>query len=158
WDRNRAKPPGTTKPVDTSPKGLDALWRDLTGRDSARAYRAIASLSAVPRHSLPLLRERLRPVALAASTAEIEKHVKNLDKGSFAVRERATAALEKLGDLARPALETLLDGRPSLEARRRAEVLLAKLDGKADSAENLLALRATAVLERLGTTEARRLL
>ena len=157
WDRARAKPAGRAGKVDTTPRGLDALWRDLIDPDATRAYAAIASLSAVPRHSLPLLRERLRPVA-AVSAADIEKHVKALDSGNFTQRERATVALEKLGDLAQPALQKLLDGGPSLEARRRAERLLTKLERTAGSAEDLLALRATAVLERLGTTEARRLL
>src|SRR5262249_32874714 len=145
WDRMRAKPAGQTGKVDTTPRGLNALWRDLTDPDATRAYAAIASLSTVPRHSLPLLRERLRPVA-AVSAADIEKHVKALDSGNFTQRERATAALEKLGDLAQPALQKLLDGGPSLEARRRAERLLAKLERTAGSAEDLLALRATAGL------------
>src|SRR6266540_82349 len=157
WNRARAKPVGKPRPVDTTAKGLDALWRDLTGPDAPRAYQAIASLATVPRHSLPLLRERLRPVT-AVSAADIQKHVKALESSNFAERERATVALEKLGDLAQPALQKLLVGRPSLEARRRAERLLAKLERATGSPEDLLALRATTILERLGTAEARRLL
>ena len=49
-----------------------------------------------------------------------------------------------------------MEGKPSLEARRRIESILA--GPKSPLAEDLRRLRAIAVLERIGTPEARRLL
>src|SRR5207253_2355504 len=46
----------------TVPTGeLDVLWRDLGDADAAKAYRAIWSLTAVPRQGVRLLQTRLRP-------------------------------------------------------------------------------------------------
>jgi hypothetical protein len=66
--------------------------------------------------------------------------------------------LEKLGDVARPALRRVLEGKPNLEVRRRVEALLKKIEDGPPAAEEVGALRAVEVLEALGTAEARRLL
>lgn len=66
-------------------------------------------------------------------------------------------ALEDLGELAEPALRQALAQRPHLEVRRRLEQLLAKLAPDLPPAQ-LQVLRALAVLEWIGTPEARRLL
>lgn len=135
---------------------LTKLWGELASGDAARAYRAVLKLAAVPTKSIPLLRDRLKPVS-GASAATIEGHVKNLDSKVFRIREQASAALEKLGEQAIPALRRLLRAAPSLELRHRAERLLAQLE-RPLSPEQLRAVRATSVLERIGTTEARRTL
>ena len=66
-------------------------------------------------------------------------------------------ALEALGEVAEGRLRQLLAGNPSLECRRRAELLLAKSEN-ALSPEQLRLIRAVVVLEWIGTTEARELL
>jgi hypothetical protein len=68
------------------------------------------------------------------------------------------AQLEELAELARPALEKRLAAKPTLEVRRRIEVLLDKLDGPVTRPETLRGLRAVEILERLGTPEARQVL
>jgi len=65
--------------------------------------------------------------------------------------------LEALGPLAEASLRKALAGQPSLETRRHLETLLDRFD-PARSAEGLRMLRALEVLERVGTTEARRVL
>src|SRR5262249_4712608 len=76
----------------------------------------------------------------------------------FTARNKATAELEKLADLAEPALRKVLAGQPPLEVRRRAALLLARLQEPITSAELLRSLRALEVLEHLGTKPARELL
>jgi hypothetical protein len=66
--------------------------------------------------------------------------------------------LEELGELAEAALRKMLAGKPSLEARRRAEELLEKLRGPLPAGERLRSLRAVEVLEHAGTESARELL
>jgi hypothetical protein len=58
-----------------------------------------------------------------------EKWLRDLDDESFEARRTASRGLEKLGVAAKPLLREALRGRPSVEARRRAERLLAKLQG-----------------------------
>jgi RNA polymerase sigma factor (sigma-70 family) len=144
-------------PRDLSPDDLDRIGRDLSGADAVRAWQAVQTLAAVPGRGVPWLRERLRPAA-GSGDAALARLVADLAGDRFADRERATAALERLGDLAGPALRQALAGGPSLEARRRIERLLDRLDAPLTDPALLLAVRGVEVLERAGTPEARALL
>jgi hypothetical protein len=99
----------------------------------------------------------LHPVK-PVSREHLERLLKDLDSDQFAVREKATAELQKLGELAEPALRRILEGKPTLEQRRRIEPILAELDAKLPAGDALRSLRAARVLEYVGTSEARRLL
>ncbi len=79
-----------------------------------------------------------------------------LDNDDFAVREKASKELAKLGELTLPALEKALAGDPSPETRYRVERLLEKLS--TPSPDRLRTSRAIMVLEQIGTTEAKQLL
>jgi RNA polymerase sigma factor (sigma-70 family) len=140
--------------VQLSRRELEALWADLAGEDAGRAYRAIRALVAAPTHSVPFLRQELRP-APAAAPKHLARLIADLGADEFAVRERATGELEKLGPQAIPALKRALAGRPSLEARRRIEALLRRPDHLPRAADELRAWRAVEVLEHIGTAEAR---
>jgi WD40 repeat protein len=135
----------------------EQVWRDLADSDAAKAHRALWSLVADPEQALPLLRERLHP-APEVDPHRLVRLLADLDTDDFSVRESATRELRKLGELARPALRAAMKDRPSLELRRRVRGLLDDLDGAALPAESWRDLRAVAVLEHLGSVEARRLL
>jgi hypothetical protein len=155
WDlaRQGLKQPAGRK--DLTRAELDRLWADLSGEDAKKAFQAAAELTAVPAQSVPLLCERLKPIA-GPPAQDITGHIKDLNSKQFEVRDRATQALEKLGDLAEPLLRQALDGQPSLEARRRVELVLEKLGSAKPSPERLTAARAVAVLERVATPEVRK--
>jgi RNA polymerase sigma factor (sigma-70 family) len=152
WDLSDHVPPR-----DLSAEDLDQLGRDLAGLDAGRAWRAVQELSAAPTASVPWLRERLRPVeppepkALAGLLAD-------LAGDRFADRERATQALERLGELAGPALQQVLADNPPLEVRRRVRRLLDRLDGPVGDPVALLGIRGVEVLERIRTADSRALL
>jgi hypothetical protein len=84
--------------------------------------------------------------------------IDDLDSPRFAVREAATRELQKVGELAGPALRAALARSNSLEGPRRLELLLAKLDGLLPAGEALRGVRAVELLEATGTAAARRLL
>jgi hypothetical protein len=88
----------------------------------------------------------------------IARLVKDLDSDHFAVREAATADLERQGEGAAAALREALEGRPSLEVRLRVQRLLEKLKGAARLQEQLRLSRALQALEQGRTAAARRLL
>jgi WD40 repeat protein len=157
WDLARVRLRRTPDRVDASARGLEALWAELASADAARGYAAVRRLAAVPTHSVPLLRARLRPAARVAA-AEIERHLNGLASEEFAEREWASAALARLGERAAPALGRLLTEKPSLEVYRRADRLLARAEREPLTAGRLRELRAVAVLERAGGAEARRVL
>jgi HEAT repeat protein len=104
-----------------------------------------------------LLRRRLRPAA-PAEAARLAAWLTDLEGDSPATRERAARELEKLAELAGPALKKFLDGDPSPEARKRAELLLERLAGPATRPELVRALRSVELLERIGKEEARAVL
>src|SRR5262249_61628263 len=94
--------------------GLAELWAGLGDPDPGKGFRARAELTASPRGAAALLAERLEPVA-APDAEQVRRWVADLDADRFEVREQATRELARLGELARPALEEVLQKRPSLE-------------------------------------------
>jgi hypothetical protein len=145
------------KPEKLTQKDLEGLWETLVGNDAAKAYRAIWSMVADPDRSVPFLRERLKPVPPPAK-GRVEKLLSELDSGVFKVREKAMAELEKMGALAKDAIKKALDGKPSLEVRRRLEKLMDKLSSFTLSGEELRTWRALEVLELVGNPTARQVL
>jgi hypothetical protein len=131
-----------------------AAWADLADADAVKAYRAMWTLAADPQ-TVSALRQRLKPLA-PADAAGIARSLVDLDSAEFQTRARATAALEKLGHLAEPALQQALEANPRLEARRRLEQLLAKL--AEPGAERVRERRALEALGHIVTPEARNLL
>ncbi len=151
WDRKRF---ATALPIkELSLKERKRCWADLLGRDAAVAHAALWRLVDSPAGTVPFLRDHLRPAAPPKHKA-IPKLIANLDSALFVERQKATAQLEALAQIAQPFLEKALGGNISLEARRRIEMILSKVSGKLRS-QDLRAIRAVAVLERIANREAR---
>jgi WD40 repeat protein len=144
-------------PFPAPPRAPEGLWADLAGADAAKAYEAIGALARRPDEAVPILAARLRPVP-AADAGRLARWVADLDSDEYAVRRRAAAELERLGELAVPALRKALERKPSAEVRRHAGPLLGRLERGERLPEQLRALRAVAVLERVGTPAARQVL
>jgi hypothetical protein len=136
---------------------LQTLWQDLTGADAVQADRAIWALAANAEQAVPFLRKHLRPVPIV-DPSRLNHLLADLDSDQFAMRDKAMRDLDELGELAERALRKMLADKPSLEARRRAEELLAKLRGPLPAGERLRSLRAVEVLEHAGTEQARQVL
>jgi RNA polymerase sigma factor (sigma-70 family) len=138
-----------------APANMEQLWSDLAGGDAVRAYAAMWTLAVSPRQAVPFLRGRVRPVA---GNGRVARLIADLDSEQFLLRQQATRELERLGEVAAPAMRKALQGQLSVEVRRRLEVLLRKATPKSLSPLVLRQLRAVEVLERIGTPEARRIL
>jgi WD40 repeat protein len=131
---------------------LETLWTDLAHNDAARAYKAILALSAAPGQSPALFAERY--VSTPAKRARITRALADLDHNEFAVREKASAELGKLDEVAEPVLRQALQRPASLEVRRRLELLLEPFDEAGLTARRLRRLRAAEVLGSVGTADA----
>lgn len=138
-----------------SPGELEACWSDLAHKDAARAYQAELRLAAAPQ-AVSFLTTHL-PTEPPAEPARLAALIKELDDDDFAVRQRATAQLERLGGRAEAALQKALEGPVEPDARRRIEGILAKLD-PTKSPKALRWLRAVEALEAMGTPQARAVL
>jgi WD40 repeat protein len=148
WDVTGAKTPAVAE------KPLAAWWTDLVSEDAKRAGDAIAGLLRKPEASGAFLQERLHPDKVL-DEKHLTRLLAELDGNTFKTRETASRELARLGERAEAALRRALDNRPSLEARRRIEDLLNKLERGELPPETLRTLRAIEVLEHLGTPEAR---
>jgi hypothetical protein len=139
-------------PIKLTVKELDALWAELPADDDLKAKRLVRKLIAGAEHSVPYLKERLRPEAPPKDEV-LTRLIAELNDDEFEKREAASAALEKLGLRATAALQKALDNSPAPELRRRAELLMTKAEQDRRSIR-----RALGALEQIGSPEARKLL
>jgi WD40 repeat protein len=157
WDMKRLVPMGPAQAAPVAAQ-LPTLWKELGSDRADRAYQAQSRLLVTdPAQTVSMLRTQLQPVP-RPDPERLKQLLVDLDNNEFAVRERATAELTKLGDTAEPALRRLLEQRPSLEVRKRVENLLEKVENWRADPTILRKVRAVAVLEYLDTVESRRLL
>jgi hypothetical protein len=129
------------------------LWADLAALDAERAYTAGCELAAGGDDTVTRLRAKL-PVA-GANTDKARALIADLDSDDFARRESASRSLANhLGEM-EPELRRALSRAPSIEQRHRLEAILRDAP---TTGQWLRAIRATAVLERIGSPDARRFL
>ena len=152
WDLARLVP-GARPRAALSAAELDAAWGELASPDAAKGRHAIELLTAAPAQALALVRKRLPP-APVPDDQQVARWLDDLGSDSFKQRERATKALGRLGEAVAPALRKALAAGPPLEARRRLEDLLKKLNPTTLPPGTLRAVRAVQVLEALASPEA----
>ena len=135
---------------------LEQLWDDLASFDAGKAHRAFWTMAARPRDSVGFLNKRMSPVRVPDDRL-IEQLIADLNDGQFVKRQKALRQLNEIVDVAEPNLRAALkSGSQTLEGHRRIESLL---HGLAEtSPKKLLQRRAIAVLEVIGTTEAKTIL
>ena len=134
----------------------DRLWANLISDDSRKAWWAIWQLLDHPERATELISARLPPLSAWDDTAE---QISRLDHPKYPVRERAMRELAVRGRGVEEALRAVLKAARSEEQRTRAEQLLSKIDtAVAPTGEILRGLRCVWLLERIGTSEAKKLL
>jgi WD40 repeat protein len=135
------------------------LWDDLLRPNVPAAWAAIVALSELP-EAVDFLHENMQPTQRVSGN-EIEPLIRSLASISYGERERASHALALFGELALPHLEQALETDLTLEARRRVQTLMDRTRSnvrRTPTFDVLRQLRAIAVLEHIGTSEAIKLL
>jgi hypothetical protein len=131
------------------------LWDTLAGDDATRAYTAGWQLVGSPEVALRLLRDHLKPVEPVAEDA-VKRLVAKLGDDEFKTREAAQKELEAFGDRATGTVRELLKTDLTPEQRQRmGAVLAAPQPSQPPKGNTLRGVRAVAVLERIGSQEAR---
>ena len=136
---------------------MQQLWTRLGEEDGPSAYQAVWDMIESSGPAVSFLEKHLRPMP-AADEKRIVKLIEKLDDGRFSIRQQAAQELEKLGELAGPALQRTLKAKTTPEVRRQARALLDLAEAQHLSSEGLRTVRAVEVLERVGNPEARRVL
>ena len=132
-------------------------WDRLASDNPVMARHGVAALANDSGGVLDFLAARLKP-APAIDERPLRQSVAQLDGPKFADRERAHHALEQAGELAAPVLQQALAAAKTLEARKRLERLLERIEKLEPGAAQRQALRAIAVLEQHGGDAAKQLL
>jgi WD40 repeat protein len=136
----------------------NSAWDALADDFPANALPALWQLNDYPTETVRFLRGKAKLAAVVAAS-EIDKVISNLDSPRFAEREAASKRLREFGRAAEGPLRQALKRGPSSEQSTRIEALLAGLEPVArPRGEDLRAIRAVAVMEYIGTDEARRVL
>jgi WD40 repeat protein len=134
---------------------MKTLWASLAEEDASAGYRAMGRLLADREKAVAWLGKSLTPVA-GAGDKEVKRLIADLDGDRQVVQDRARARLTELGRVAEAELRAALKGELSPDARRSARGLLRRLE-KVQPGE-LATRRAVEVLERIGTSAARKVL
>lgn len=148
-------PPKKGRPLGRAE--LEKLWSELQGDDAGRGNAAVWSLIEAPRSAEALLQDRL-PAVPRATEKQLRDLIAALDAAAFAKREAAANELLRLGNDAESALRQALRGKLSAEARRRIEDLVKSPRRLPPTAEQRRRLRALAVLEKINSPAALRML
>jgi WD40 repeat protein len=153
WDLTLRNPP------EPKSQNLDLtkLWDELGSSDARRAYQAGWRMAGLPKETVAFLRGRLRTVPLV-DPKQLEQWVDDLESEQFQTRQPAQAELERLQEVAEATLRRKLPKVRVLEARRRIEGLLARLDDWQNVPDRLRSVRAPEILEWIGSSEAKQIL
>jgi WD40 repeat protein len=135
WDRSSHAPGNPAVQTKLTTEQFDDLWAQLKTPDAPAAFQAMQTLVAAPREAVPYLARALLPDPnKTPDAAAIARLIADLDNNDFAVREKASRALEGLGRSALGALRQALAQKPSPEATRRLKHLLDRLDEEVQEA------------------------
>jgi len=158
WDTAAFNSAGRPQPGKLSEAAAEARFRELAEDNAEKAHQAIVALTQDPGQAVATLRKLVAP-AKGPTPQRLAELLADLASDTFAVREKASGELQKLGELAEPILHEELKKNPSLEKRQRMEQVLDKLRlGQPLPAEVLQTVRAIEVLGQIATPKARQVL
>ena len=146
--------PRDIPPATPTAKDFERLWRDLGG-DVRSAPRARAIMLAQPAATVAALRELAKPFA-TPTDLEIDALILRLAHSRHIERERAARELTRHFALAEAAMREVLASTRSLEMEERLRRILDRHTDPVADADELRLMRAAAILERIGTPEARK--
>jgi WD40 repeat protein len=154
WDVGSIRP--KLAPHNLTKGELEAHWKALGGDDPIMAFQSCWALVAAAEQSVPILRDRLKPV-VAVDEAKVQKWIADLDSNELPVRDAATKELKGLGSQAADAIEKATKGTLGPETRKRLEQIAEVVDDVVEP-KTLRVIRAVTVLEQIGSPEARAIL
>jgi RNA polymerase sigma factor (sigma-70 family) len=150
WDLGRLLRQGGKRPADRA-----AAWQELGADDAATAWRAVCWFAEDP-EALPFLEGQLQEVR-APDPDRVDFFIRRLNANDFIMRDEAQAELSAIAFLAEARLRKTLQGNATPEVRRRLEEILEGTSAN-HSGDTRRLLRAVAVLERIGSPAARKVL
>jgi RNA polymerase sigma factor (sigma-70 family) len=153
WDFNRLAGKEQNIPLILGAEDLESLWLQLSKEDVAEAYVAMGFFGRAPNQAITVIKSKLKPEV--DLDKRIPTWVEELESPDFAVRQKASSALQAVVNDAEPTLRAMLATKPPLETSLRVRKILEKL--QTPPPERLRMLRALEILEYIGTEETRQI-
>ncbi len=157
-----ASPPGKGVGAEGKPAAAADLadwYQQIAGTNPKAAFQHMIKLAQVPKQAVKLFEDKIAPAKKPdAGEKTIPQWIHDLGSGTFAVRSKASAMLQKIGMTVEPDLRAALPKATDVETKRRIEELLDRFALHEWTQEEVLHARAVEVLETLATPEARTLL
>lgn len=125
-------------------------WINLS-MDAELAYLAIQQMVTVPTQTVQMVKQRMKPIPPLEPNG-ISALIRQLDDSRYAVRERATKQLMDLQEIPIPDLLNVMNGKLSLEAKTRVELILKNFATRKGGGS--LQRRVVYCLEQIGTPQA----
>ncbi|MEX0700717.1 MAG: WD40 repeat domain-containing protein [Planctomycetales bacterium] len=123
WDLDRTRKTFLAK-GELDEAALEALWHDLAAADPSPAYRAIGTVALNRDAAMAYLDRRVESLLVPVRHEHIGRLIAELGDQSYIVRQRATLALGKLREAAKPLLLKTLRTSDSAEVRYRVHRIL----------------------------------
>jgi hypothetical protein len=131
---------------------LEKLWDALRDNEPLDLYGSVRALAAVPGQAVPFLRQRVTPVP-KGDGAHLDRLVEDLTR-DYNERKRAVVELRKIGA---PAVSALLRAQQKGRFDELMRRLTQELSNQPATPDQVRAVRALRVLERIGDQDARKL-
>jgi hypothetical protein len=132
-------------------------WTWLGQRTGSNAGKAMAIFQSKPKETVAFFRANVTP-SKGIEAEDASRWLSELASSDYAMREKATKALEAAGEHLEELLRKSLSKDTSGETRRRLEQLVEKIDRYEENQDRLREVRAVEVLERIASPDAQSLL
>jgi hypothetical protein len=133
------------------------LWAELQSENDLRFQLAVKALRAAPKQAVALFRKQVVPVSKERQE-QLEMRIAELDDEDFSRRDRAMKQLQGIAFEFAPLLEARHKSAAPGEVRNRLAFILRQMSAEKSPESLLRERRVVALLEQLGTPEARQLL
>ncbi len=153
WNLPHPPEPGQYSLNETQ---LKEAWSTLASDDARKARVAMNDMALSPNQALPFLKTKLRPEK-DSHAERIKELIADLDATEFKKRDSARQEMTALNELAEPFIREALNHSPSLEKRRRLELIQSSLNVSIPAKEMPL-VRGIQILERIASPEAKQFL
>jgi WD40 repeat protein len=141
------------------PEASATAFAKMAGADAKAAFQAMIQLAQMPKEAVAILEQKIAPAEKPDTGGRTPAQwIDDLASANFAVRNKASAMLQRLGPDAENAVRAAAAKPRGLEVKRRLEELLERIATRELTAPEILQVRAVEVLEAIATPEARALL
>ncbi len=141
-----------------APPMTGRTWDELASPVRRVGHTAAWALTNEPARAVALLKDRLKPVA-PPPAKELAALIEDLGAESFTKREAAQKRLREFGHTIEPIVREAVSTAANPEGKRRLNQLLTECQSVASrTPDEIRAVRAVLVLERIGNPESRQLL